>query len=136
MAVVVKGWREVNAAFAHTDRDIRLGWRAEQRQVAEPVRRTAETLALSSIRQMPASPKWSRMRTGVTRNMVYVAPRQRGVRWNKKNPGYRFEMRRPNLADLLMERAMQPALEQHEHDIEARFEQLLDHAADNFNRGG
>jgi len=135
MAVVVKGLRDVNAAFAKTDRDIRLGWRAGMRQVAEPVRRDAETLALSGIRRMPSSPRWARMRTGVTRNMVYVAPRQRGVRWNKKNPGYRFNLRRPNLANLLMERAMQPALEAHEHDITARFEQLLDHAADNFNHG-
>ena len=131
MPVVVRGLREVNAAFAKTDRDIRLGWRASMRQVAEPVRRDAEQLAQDSIRNMPASPRWGRMRVGVTRNMVYVAPRQRGARARSA-----ASARRPNLANLLMDRAMEPALERHAHEIEERFERLLDRAADDFNRGG
>jgi hypothetical protein len=130
MAVVVSGLRDVNAAFAHTNRDLRLGWRAGMRQIAEPVRRDAEQLAMSSIRHMPASPRWSRMRIGVTRNMVYVAPRQRGYKGRGRHPS-----KRPNLGNLLMNRAMQPALEQHEHDTMAAFEQLLDHVADRFNHG-
>jgi hypothetical protein len=128
--VVVKGLRDVNAAFAKTDRDLRLGWRAGMRQVAEPVRRDAEQSAMSDIRRMPGSPKWARMRVGVTRQMVYVAPRQRGTRG--RGPAGRA---RPNLGNLLMDRAMQPALERHEHEITARFEQLLDKVADGFNRG-
>ena len=130
MPVIVKGLRDVNAAFAHTDREIRLGWRAGMRSVAEPVRRDAETLAGTEIRNMPASPRWARMRVGVTRQMVYVAPRQRGV----KTTGRR-QFARPNLAGLLMDRAMQPALDRHEHDITASFERLLDQVADGFNHG-
>jgi hypothetical protein len=126
MTVIVKGLREVNAAFAKTDRDIRLGWRAGMREVAEPVRRDAEASASASIRNMPGSPRWSRMRTGVTRTMVYVAPRQKGAR---RNP----YARRPNLADLLMDRAMEPALARHEHEIEERIDHLVDVAAFNFN---
>jgi hypothetical protein len=128
MPVIVKGLRDVNAAFAHTDREIRLGWRAGMRQVAEPVRRDAELAASSSIPHMPASPKWARMRVGVTRNMVYVAPRQRGTRG-------RTAAGRTNLAGLLMDRAMQPALDRHEPEITARMEHLLDVVADEFNRG-
>ena len=67
------------------------------------------------------------MRVGVTQKMVYVAPRQRST----KTPG----RRRPNLANLLMDRALQPGLERHEHQITQRFEQLLDRAADGFNHG-
>ena len=130
MAVVVKGLRDVNTAFAKTDRDLRLGWRAGMRQVAEPVRRDAQESAVSNIRRMPGSPKWARMRVGVTRQMVYVAPRQRGTRG--RGPAGRA---RPNLGNLLMDRAMQPPLERHEHEITARFEQLLDHVADGFNHG-
>jgi hypothetical protein len=130
MPFVVKGLRDVNAAFAHTDRDLRLGWRAGMRQVAEPVRRDAQESAMSAIRRMPGSPKWARMRVGVTRTMVYVAPRQKGTRG--RGPAGRS---RPNLGDLLMDRAMQPALERHEHEITARFEHLLDHVADGFNHG-
>ena len=128
MAVVVKGLRDVNAAFAHTDRDLRLGWRAGMRHVAEPVRRDAQELAMDSIRRMPSSPRWARMRVGVTRSVVYVAPRQRGTRG-------RGPSRRPNLGNLLMDRAMEPALQRHEHDTAAAFEQLLDTVADRFNHG-
>ena len=130
MPVIVKGLRDVNAAFAHTDREIRLGWRAGMRSVAEPVRRDAEQLAQTGIRNMPASPRWARMRTGVTRQMVYVAPRQRGI----KSTGDR-RLARPNLADLLMNRALQPALDRHEQDVTASFERLLDRVADDFNHG-
>src|SRR5262245_35698478 len=98
------------------------------RQVAEPVRQDAEQSALSGIRRMPGSPRWARMRVGVTRTVVYVAPRQRGTRGRR--PGGR-----PNLAGLLMDRAMQPALERHEHETTAAFERLLDEVADGFNHG-
>jgi hypothetical protein len=128
--VVVQGLRELNRAFADTDREIRLGWRAEMRQIAEPVRRDAEQLALGSIRRMPASPRWSRMRVGVTRTMVYVAPRQRGSKG-----GGRRQYGRPNLGNLLADRALGPAGERHEHETEARVEGLLDRVAAGFNLG-
>jgi hypothetical protein len=84
---------------------------------------------MSSIRGMPRSPNWSRMRVGVTRNLVYVAPRQKGTRG-------RGPRRRPKFADLLMGRAMEPALERNTPGIERHFDQLLDQVADGFNRGG
>jgi len=132
--VAVEGLRELSAALAKADREVKLGWRRGLRQVAEPIRLEAESLARSEITRI--GPRWYKMRTGVTRKLVYVAPRQRGVRWNKKNPGYRFNMRRPNLADLLMNRAMEPALHHHEHQIENAVEHLLDEMADDFNHGG
>src|SRR4029077_1418950 len=133
MPVVVRGLANINAGFKNTHRDIRAGWRLEQRHIAEPVASDTERLALLSIRHMPASPQWSRMRIGITRSMVYVAPRQRGVRWNSRSPGSRFQARRPNLGDLLMDRAMQPALERHETQIVQEVRQLLDLAAAGFN---
>jgi hypothetical protein len=127
MPIVVRGLHELQAALAHADRSVRLGVRRGLRQAAEPVQRGAEELAQTNIRNI--GPKWSRMRVGVTRNLVYVAPRQKGTRG-------RGPRRRPNLADLLMDRAMQPALDQHEAEVEARLEELLDRAADDFNHGG
>jgi hypothetical protein len=126
MPIIVKGLREVNAAFAKTDRDIRLAWRAEMREVAEPVRRDAEQSAVQAIRHMPSSPRWSRMRTGVTQSLVYVAPRQKGTRG--RGPGGR-----PNLAGLLLDRAMEPALARHEHEITVRIEGLVELGVNNFN---
>jgi hypothetical protein len=127
--VPIRGFAELYTALAKADRQTRLGLRAGLRDVAEPVRKDAETLAGSEIRRMPLSPKWSKMRVGVSRNLVYVAPRQRGV----KTRG-RQQLRRPNLADLLMDRAMQPALDRHENEIVGRFDEIVGRIVDDFNR--
>ena len=131
MAVTVSGLHELQAALAKADKQVRLGIRGGLRQVAEPVQKGAEQLALSSISGMSKSPRWSRMRIGITRDLVYVAPRQRGT----GGRGHQAA-RRPNLARLLMDRAMQPALEQHAGEIEHRFDEFLDRVADDFNHGG
>jgi hypothetical protein len=131
-AVQVKGLRELQAAFAHADRATRLGLRAELQHVAEPVQRDAQALAGQEISGMRRSPRWARMRVGVTRRLVYVAPKQRGVK--TRNP--RDPRRRPNLAPLLMARAMEPVLERHETEIVIATEAMLDHIADGFNQGG
>jgi hypothetical protein len=127
VGVRVYGFREIQAAGVRAGREIQVGLRGSLREVAEPVRRDVETLASSSIRRI--GPKWSRMRTGVTQTLVYVAPKQRGVRTRGPDP-----RRRPNLADLLMDRAMEPALERHEQQLEAVVEQMLDRVAAEFNR--
>lgn len=129
MPIYVRGMRELQAAFAKTDRDTRLGVRHLFRDLAEPVRRDAEVNALMQIPRI--GNRWYRMRTGVTRNVVYVAPRQRGVKGRPDDP-----RRRPKFADLLMGRAMEPALEAHETEIEGATEHLLDRICDDFNRGG
>lgn len=120
----VDGLAETNRALRRTDRDVRLGVRKELRDVAEPVRRSAEQLASSEIRN--AGTDWSRMRTGIRTDSVYVAPRKRGL---KKGP-----RKRPNLAPLLMDKAMQPALDRHTPEIEREFGQMLDRVANNFSR--
>ena len=125
MPVVVRGLHELQASLVHADRSLRLGVRGDLRQVAEPVQRGAEQLAAANISRI--GPRWSKMRVGITRDLVYVAPRQRGGKG---------ATRRPNLGTLLMDRAMQPALDQHISEIEARFEALLDEVSDDFNQGG
>ena len=128
-AVALRGQRELLAALAHADRETRLGVRADLRHIAEPVARDWEALALTQISGMQRSPKWAKTRIGVTRRLVYVAPRQKGVRG-------RGPRRRPNLAPLLLTRAMEPALERHRLQIERELEHTLDVIADDFNRGG
>jgi hypothetical protein len=127
-AVTVRGLRELQTAFAKADRDARLGLRAELRTVARPVQQEAQALALGTIRGMPQSPRWAGMRIGVTRTAVYVAPRQKGVRGGPKS--------RPNLAPLMMDRAMEPALDRNRDRIVHDFEHVLDTMADDFNHGG
>lgn len=127
---VLRGQRELLAALVHADRETRLGIRADLRHVAEPVARDWETLALERIRNMSRSPKWARTRIGVTRRLVYVAPRQKGAR------GRGPKARGRQFAGLLLTRAMEPALERHRGQIEHDLERTLDLIADDFNRGG
>jgi hypothetical protein len=129
MAVAVKGYRELATAFAKADKEQKRGLPLVLRQAAEPVRREAEGLAAAEITRI--GERWKQMRIGVTRRLVYVAPKQRGVA-RRGDPA----RRRPNLAPLLMERAMEPALHHHEAEVALAVDHALDRLADDFNRGG
>lgn len=106
--------RAVNAADKQTKKLVRTGLR----EVAEPVRVEAEARASGSIRNI--GPVWSRMKTGVTSRVVYVAPatRRRGG-----SP-------RPNLGRLLMTEALEPALEAKRNEVVDKVEQALDNIID------
>ena len=113
--VRVQGLRELQRAFKLADVTLERELRTSLRQVAEPVRADAESLATATIPRVGMP--WSRMRVGVTQSSVYVAPRQRGVRGGPR--------RRPNFAGLLLERAMMPALARNESRVVAELEQVL-----------
>jgi hypothetical protein len=123
VAVAVKGLADLQRAFAKADRDVRLGVREELLSLAEPVRAEAEQRAVTGITNI--GPVWSEMRKGATRKVVYAAPRARSSGAKK----------RPNLAALLMERAMRPALEHNQGRVEHELERVVDRIADQFNRG-
>lgn len=114
-AIRVEGLRELNRAFARADQVLHRDLTGGLREAAEPVRADAESLALSSIPRIGLP--WSRMRVGVTRRVVYVAPQRRGRKRGR---------RRPNLAGLLMGRAMSPALERNRGEVESRVGRVLD----------
>lgn len=127
MSVAVDGLAQLNRLFALADRESKAAVRAELREVGEPVARTAELNAILRIRRTPHSPEWTRMRTGVTRNLVYVVPKKRGVKAG--DPAAR-----PKFSRLMMDRAMKPALDRHAPDTERRMNHALDRIADRFNR--
>lgn len=121
-AVRVEGLRELERAFGAADRELRNDFRDALEESAAPVRSDAQTLAGSGvIRNLHAGDQWTGMRTGVGRTIAYVVPRERGAkgRGNQRR-------RRPNLGDLLLGRAMEPALERNLDKVERRFEELLD----------
>jgi hypothetical protein len=120
----VTGLRSLNTALARAERDVRVGLRREQREVAQPVARDASAMARGRIRNI--GPVWSQTRIGLTRRSVYVATKPRGLR---AGPA-----KRPNLAPLLMGRALRPALERNRGQIRRDFEQVLATAARRFNR--
>ena len=119
MEIRVRGFQEVQRTLARAPRDLRLEIRRELRAVAEPVRLDAERLARENIRRIGIP--WSQMRVGVTQKVVYIAPKQRGVKSRTDR-----RLRRPNLADLLMGRAMEPAGLQNEGVVTTRLEHALD----------
>ena len=112
----VEGLAELQRAFAVADKSLSRELRSSLREVAEPVRADAESLAVASIPRIGVP--WSRMRVGVTRRTVYVAPKERGTRFAPR--------KRRNLAGLLMGRSMLPALRRNEPQIERRMEEMLD----------
>lgn len=113
----VEGLRDLQRAFALADKDVRKGFGKSLREAGEPVRADAQHAAATRIRNM--SVPWSRMRVGSTAVGVYIAPVKRASR------GRGNLRRRPNLADLLMGRAMLPALESNQPQVVQRVERLL-----------
>ena len=115
MAVVVKGLADLQRAWHVADRETAKEFRAALRSAAEPVKVDAQRLARVSITRN--TKEWSAMRVGVTRKSVYVAPKHRGT----KNRN----LRRPKFADLLMKRAMTPALNLNIAQVQDRVDEAL-----------
>ena len=113
--VHVKGLAGLQRGFRRIDKDMGKELRGTLKKSAEPVRADAAGRA-SRIGNVTGD--WSEMRTGVTTNVVYVAPRKRQSKVSAR--------RRPNLATLLMDRAMQPALNAHADQIEHDIGEMLD----------
>jgi hypothetical protein len=130
VAVAVSGLRELQSAFRRTDRALEVDLRDALAEAAAPVRSDAQALAASEIRNVSPGDPWAGMRIGIGRSVVYVAPVERGA----KSRGDQRK-RRPNLGNLLMDRAMEPALERNEEKVERRLDQMLDEVAAVWERG-
>lgn len=113
----VEGQKELERAFRRLRKEVLADLRPTLVALAEPVRRTAEVLAVQEITNI--GDQWGRMRIGATVRGVYVAPRSRN----------RGGSRRPNFAGLLMSRAMEPALDQHKEKILAEFDAVINISA-------
>lgn len=127
LSVNVRGIKELNRAFALADRELAKQLRTQLREAAKPVAADAQQLAVQEIRnvdrgkRIAGKPDWSRMRVGYGYGVVYVAPTNRGRR-TRTRPA----LARPNFGTLLMDRAMEPALEQNVDQITNNVNELLD----------
>lgn len=115
--VRVQGLKELTRAFKAISKDLDRELVGELKAAADPVKAEGEKLALTRIGNMPRSPDWAVMRIGVSKaqGLVYMVPQRR----RRGGSG------RANLANLLMDRAMDPALEKHQDDVVQRVDQLL-----------
>jgi hypothetical protein len=114
VTVVVRGLRELQRDLGRYAVDVKKDLRRELQTVAEPIRTKAQGLAVSNIRNI--GPTWERMRIGVIARGVYLAPKSRR----------RGGSPRPNLAPLLLDKAMQPAVDGSEAMVVAALEVMLD----------
>ncbi len=121
MATVrVKGLSELNRDFKKMDRDLSKELRKSLKEAAEPVKDAAQELALTRIGNMPRSPDWAGQRVGATARSVYIVPKRRR----------RGGSPRPNLANLLLEQAMEPALEEKSDEVAGRVDRMLGELGD------
>lgn len=118
--VKVKGLRETARAFDAISDDLSKELTAGLRVAAEPVRAAAEMKAISKIGNMPRSPAWAEQKIAVGRRtaLVYMAPKKRQTRVPQR--------KRKNLADLMMDRAMEPALIENEPQVVLGVNTVLD----------
>ena len=121
MAVKIEGLAELTRAFRAADREVAKDLKDALEEAAQPVRRDAQSLALSSIRNMTRSPQWSRMRVGTTRHTVYVAPVEKGTRGR----GNKSLRRGDRFKGLMLGRALEPALEQNTARVIDRVDDML-----------
>jgi hypothetical protein len=135
--VRVQGLNGLVRAFGAADKAIKEDLRDALMEAAQPVRSGAQSLASARIRNVGVGSPWARMRVGVEgRSLVYVAPVERGV----KSRGVRATRGRgagtgpPSFGDLMMDRAMAPALAQNKEKVVRRLEDMLDEVADVWER--
>lgn len=117
----IEGLGELQRALSRIDKTLARDLKAEFRAAANPVAVMAEGLAREQIRRMTIP--WSRMRVGVTSDLVYIAPRLHGVKTHDDPKN------RPNLVGLLLNRAMEPALAANARNITVAAERALEHVA-------
>jgi hypothetical protein len=119
----VRGITELSRAFALAGQDFHRDKNLLLRDLARPVAKDAEQMALAQ--QVGVS--WSRMRTGANPVMSYVAPVNRGTRIRAR--------KRRNFASFLIGTAMEPALNANRASINRRIDQLVERLTRRWNRG-
>ena len=88
------------------------------KSAGEPVRQDAQTLALTNITKVGIP--WSRMRLGIAKHSVYVAPVERGGKSRTLQGG-----RRPRFKTKLLDEAMAPALVRNSDKVAREFQDAV-----------
>ncbi len=114
----VDGLAQMQRAFAVADKTLATEMRKGLRDAAEPVKASAQTNAADFLDgpRSDGAQDWRAMRVGVTRTLVYVAPKARSTRSTRK---------RRNLFDMIAGRALEPALDDNVGEVERRLDQVL-----------
>jgi hypothetical protein len=117
--IKVKGLRETARAFDNISDNLSEELTDGLKHAAEPVRAAAEKKAVAKIVNMDRSPAWAEQKTVVSKRtaLVYIAPKKRQTR--------KPQRKRKNLAELMMGRAMEPALDENEDRVREEVDDVL-----------
>ncbi len=113
--IVVEGLAGLQRAVKRIDKNAAKDLCAELKEIAEPVKATAERLA-GETGNIGLTPQWQQIRIGVTQHGVYIVPKHRRGAGPK----------RPNFKTLMLDRAMIPAVEENRSEINAGLDRFLD----------
>jgi hypothetical protein len=110
--------------FKKISKDLDKRLTGELLEAVEPVRVRAEQMALTEITNMPKSPDWATMKTGVSRakGTVWMAPAHRRSRGSS----------RPNLSNELLHKAMDPSITEGQDEVIDAVGDLIDTLADRY----
>lgn len=114
-SVVTHGFGELESALEDVKVKVDPAVGKALRAAAKPVQQTAQQMAVDNIRNIGVP--WDQMKIGRKRLGVYVAEKQ------KKHGGAGG---RPNLSQLLMSRALVPALNAHRAEVTASVRAVID----------
>jgi hypothetical protein len=119
--VKVHGLKELTRSFKKISKDLDKQLTGELLDAVEPVKDLAQSKALTQISGMSGSPNWATMKTTVGRakGTVLMLPASRGRKYS-----------RANLADLLLQRAMDPAVAEKQDHVVNAIDDLIGDLAD------
>ena len=115
----VRGLKETARAFDHISDDLSGELTDGLKKAAEPVRTAAQDNAVRRIRNVTRVSGWAEQKIGVSKRsaLVYMVPVKRRTRSAAR--------RRPNFAELMLKRAMEPALDANEHRVREEVDDVL-----------
>lgn len=123
--IEIENFPELAKALAAIGPAVSKGFRHELKDLAAPIARSAEEFAVANISGIARekTSHWEVWRTGIARgfSLVYVAPRQRGIKGRGADP-----RRRPKFADTLREKSRDPAVEANEATFLIGAERIVD----------
>lgn len=117
--VRVENLRNVNRAFNAINAELGGDLSDGLERAAQPVKATAEALAVHRIHNLHRSPKWAEQKIAVSKAtaLVRMFPVKRSTKVANR--------KRPNFSGLMFGRAMEPALQQNTLKVTREVDQLL-----------
>lgn len=137
--IKVVGMDGLVKSLRHADKDIQKSFRAALKESAKPITTLASALSTSDISHNRPGGPWSKFRIGMLAGgrVVYMAPKPHGIssrqsraqrrgRYSRMSGRQLAGAARPRFAPILLERAMEPALEASQEEVKKAVQVAVD----------